>query len=190
MRPRSTNSSSAPGDPAWSWDLIVVALADIIIRTHADLDTPKTGYLHPQRLCRIIGRPRYVMGVSRAKIEVLTPNFWNHEESRVSSFFGGYVSLSAAKVDGPLHFRRATSADEPLLYEDAPLSSVQLEKEPVATEGLDWTWLSKEDVEDIAILRALVAKALPDPALQVRVDELHEPPQKARTEGPYGLSTH
>eukprot|EP00971_Amphidinium_carterae_P305457 6070069-Amphidinium_carterae.2 len=116
-------------------------------------------------------------------MEILTPHFWDSEQSKRESLYGGYISLSAAQAGGQDYFRPATPDDEPLLYEQVPLHAVQLLPNIVNEQGGHWRRLSPEDAQEFAFLRALVAKALPDKELLCKVDKLHEPPLKAVSEG-------
>eukprot|EP00971_Amphidinium_carterae_P284887 5655543-Amphidinium_carterae.1 len=182
--PRATLPSFGPGDPEWTWNSIVCALEDEIpIRATASPYSQVIGLLHTKCLCRMIGRPRMVNQISCARVEILTPHIWDRKESCVSSLCGGHVSLSAAQAGGTDYFRPASADDEPLLYEDIPLAPEQLDCDTTAAGGGHWRWLSPTDEQNFAFLKALVAKALPDPELQRRVDQLHEPPQKAASEG-------
>eukprot|EP00971_Amphidinium_carterae_P130530 2585842-Amphidinium_carterae.1 len=165
VQPHSSLPSSAPGDPAWSWQSIVCALEDEIpIRETASPTSRVIGTLFAHCLCRMIGRPRYVNMISCVKMEVLTPHFWDTNSKR-ESLCGGYISLSAAQAGGQDYFRPATPDDEPLLYEQVPLHSVQLLPNIVNEQGGHWRRLSPEDAQEFVFLRALVAKAIPDKEL-------------------------
>eukprot|EP00971_Amphidinium_carterae_P209881 4163120-Amphidinium_carterae.2 len=98
LYPHSSLPWFAPDDPAWSWQQIVVSLKDITIKTHADLDSPIIGHLKSDCLCRVIGTPRVVANVIRAKMEAVRTRRWDHEESLASSLCGGYVSLSSRRI--------------------------------------------------------------------------------------------
>eukprot|EP00971_Amphidinium_carterae_P093119 1843333-Amphidinium_carterae.1 len=138
VQPHSSLPSSDPGDPAWSWQSIVCALED---------DIPIRETASPT-----------------SRMEVLTPHFWD-ANSKHESLCGGYISLSAAQAGGQDYFRPATPDDEPLLYEQVPLHSVQLLPNIVNEQGGHWRRLSPEDAQEFVFLRALVAKAIPDKEL-------------------------
>eukprot|EP00971_Amphidinium_carterae_P349330 6490965-Amphidinium_carterae.1 len=184
VQPHSTLPSFAPDDPAWSWQSIVCALEDDIpIRETASPSSRVIGFLFTHCLCRMIGRPRYVNMISCVRMEVLTPHFWDSDNSEPESICGGYIILTAALAGGQDYFRPATPEDEILLYEQVPLHSVQLLPHISAELHGHWRRLSPEDAQEIAFVKALVVKALPDKELQCKVDQLHEPPVKAPTEG-------